>query len=1033
MKTNKIKFFFCIITFCFLVTSCKNLLSELTQQKTYIQISTNLDTPNQRTVLPDFSVVQEKGYTWELYSDGIVLQTWNDDEDKSAYQNMCGAQIEVDHGSYSFELKVIKEDKIIIKSESQTVTIEQNKNNVLNFVLYPPTENEADGSVNFILKFPNEKVNIVEANLFKPDDDKKETVGSMPEVEISPTESLSTANITVNNVPAGSYLLQVDLCYQVGDYSRKEPINTYSTIVQVAAGFCSKAEVTLKSLTDYYTITYKVNDEIITTFQGSNEIPTTFKKNSNVRLQIACNSTNQISIGWFKDKDCTEPVELNSDDTFTITENTTLYTQWGNVVQQNDLLFGKIDADNNTEGLLINSKTGLNYFRDIVNGTLTENIIVSDTVVYRSGTAYPTVNAKLCSDIELSTETEWVPIGNSTNYYQGTFDGNGKCVTNLNITTDSVTDLGFFGYVQDATIKNLYVEGNISATNDSYSYAVGGIVGYAKSSAKSVTISNCINNVKINSQSTFVGGILGNLHSNSEITIESCVNIAKLTAQYPSGILNTYGNSTINNCLNLGNLTSNSTLSNLSAGICMTYNVNCSVSNCINTGSIISDEQCYPILCYSNNTDGSNPTCSNCFYDSEKIQKVVQGTPGTGKVTSWFYTEDTNSEEKLSDWSFASGRYPLPSTLQSIFDDGNSSDDVWAKLCKAAETGITTWSALASAIEDENSTQSEFVITNNLVATETIEISRPIKIIGSEVTITRGDNFTNEFFKVAESNSQSASLTIQGSENKNISFDGSNKTANAPFINFAKELTVSNCTFQNNTNSQTDGGAIYSKGNFSATNCTFINNHTNGSNMSGGAIAIYDDATVYIKECTLKNNSSNFQNGGGALYIQKNNSSNFVNINNSSFENNGANAIYVHKGSLSISSVTMKENTTTINGESTTRDIYVYDIQPNGALEFDGVNSEILMNLCFGTDNNVNAKKIAVGSSFSMAESKKITVEFSGTTSNNFSIAADKPYFSFDDDIYIEELVNTVNENFIFRYQNTTYTLTAEGKLTSSE
>ena len=91
------------------------------------------------------------------------------------------------------------------------------------------------------------------------------------------------------------------------------------------------------------------------------------------------------------------------------------------------------------------------------------------------------------------------------------------------------------------------------------------------------------------------------------------------------------------------------------------------------------------------------------------------------------------------------------------------------------------------------------------------------------------------------------------------------------------------------------------------------------------------------------------------------------------------------------------------------------------------------MNLCFGTGNNVNAKKIAVGSSFSMAESKKITVEFSGTTSNNFSIAADKPYFSFDDDIYIEELVNTVNENFIFRYQNTTYTLTAEGKLTSSE
>ena len=116
MKTNKIKIFFSIISFCFLVTSCNNLLSELTQQKTYIQISTNLGNTNQRTVLPDFSVVQENGYTWELYKGGILLQTWNDANGKSAYQNMCESKIEVDPGSYSFELKVIKEDKIIISA-----------------------------------------------------------------------------------------------------------------------------------------------------------------------------------------------------------------------------------------------------------------------------------------------------------------------------------------------------------------------------------------------------------------------------------------------------------------------------------------------------------------------------------------------------------------------------------------------------------------------------------------------------------------------------------------------------------------------------------------------------------------------------------------------------------------------------------------------------------------------------------------------------------------------------------------------------
>lgn len=1031
MKTNEIKIFFSIISFCFLVTSCNNLLSELTQQKTYIQISTNLDNTNQRTVLPDFSVVQENGYTWELYKHDSVLQTWNDANGKSAYQNMCESKIEVDPGNYSFELMVKKEGEIILKSESQTVTIEQNKNNELNFVLYPPTENEAKGSVNFKLTFPNEKVNIVKAYLFKPVDDGKEVaVGNMEDVAITTEGSSSTANITVTNVPAGSYLLKVDLCYQVAAYSRSETINTYTTIVQVAAGFCSEAEVTLNSLTDYYTITYEVDNEIIKTFKGG-ENQTTFKKNSEVPLQIACNSNNdQISIGWFYDTECTIPVVLNSDNKFTITNNITLYSQWGSEVSAEVLSFGAIDTTNNIEGLLIKTETGLNYFRNIVNGTLNENIIVSDNVVYRRGTPYPTVNAKLCSDIEL-TEANWVPIGNgkyegtSYNiYYEGSFNGNGKGVTNLRITSNESSSLtesssfGFFGSVKNATIKNLYVSGEIQITcnqNDS----VGGIVGYAKDNSK---IDNCVNNVIITvTESSNVGGIIGSSNNSS---VSNCINVAELSGKSGAGIIGSFSNTsdekiTIDCVLNLGNLN----FSNNGAGIIYIGSYNVEVSNSVNTG-VISGANIYPICNnYNNNIQNSN-TVTNCFYDSDRIQNVPENSFGSGKITSWFYTEDTNSEENLSDWSFAFGRYPLPSTLQSIFDD------VWAKLCKAAETGITTWSALASAIENETSTQSEFVITNNLVATETIEISRPIKIIGGEVTITRGDNFKNEFFNVAESNSQSASLTIQGSDNKNIIFDSFNKTASAPFINFSKELTVSNCTFQNNTNSETDGGAIYSKGNFSATNCTFINNHTNGSNMSGGAIAVYDDATVNIKECTLKNNSSNCQNGGGALYIQKNNSSNFVNIINSSFENNGANAIYVQKGSLSLSSVTMKDNTTTINEESTTRDIYVYDIQPNGALEFDGVNSEILMNLCYGTGQNVYAKNIRISDDFSMKNNEKIAINISGTSSSGFSLATDKSYFSFDvSDENKNQLVETINNNFTFTSGNTAYALTNDGKL----
>lgn len=990
MKTNKIKLFFCIITFCFLVTSCKNLLSELTQQKTYIQISTNLDTPKQRTVLPDFSVVKEKGYTWELYSDGKVLQTWNDDDQKSAYQNMCGAQIEVDTGSYSFELNVKKEDKIILKSESQTVTIEQNKNNVLNFVLYPPTENEADGSVNFILKFPNEKVNIVEANLFKPDDDKKETVGSMPEVEISPTESLSTANITVNNVPAGSYLLQVDLCYQVGDYSRKEPINTYSTIVQVAPGFCSKAEVTLESLTDYYTITYKVNDETITTFQGSNEIPTTFKKNSKVDLPIACDGE-QLSIGWFYDNDCTEPVELNSDDTFTITKNTTLYTQWGNVVQQNDLLFGKIDADNNTEGLLINSKTGLNYFRDIVNGTLTENIIVSDTVVYRSGTTYPTVNAKLCSDIELSTETEWVPIGNSSNYYQGTFDGNGKCVTNLNITTDSVTDLGFFGYVQDATIKNLYVQGIISATNDSYSYAVGGIVGSAKSSeGKSVTISNCINNVQIDSQSTFVGGILGNLHSNSEITIESCVNIAELTAEYPSGILNNYGNSTINNCLNLGNLTSNSTLSNLSAGICMTYNVNCSVSNCINTGIInigIINSTVSPILKWPNTTSGSSPNCTNCFYDSEKIENTSVTSFGSSKTSLELDTltlqgwDNTESDSK----------YPIPSKIKETFNSSSCWDNI---------------SNAISIPKNENPEPSTgYVEGAYFVNGETgddsndgLSIDKPYKKLTTAIT--------NAIVSDAKTVYVSGTLVPlnQGVTNPSSTADEQYSVFYIQNNTFTDVVEIIGVTENTNFSGNNETRIFSTKNacNFTMKNINFINGKTQGS---GAAIYFYQ-GKLELDNCKISDNSSSLDDAYNGIYTYGDGS--ILKMTNTTCEN----SVYLSATTATIGNdcVIGTSNTTATDGFIT--------LDNKSTLILDGKNIVIYKPIYVKNSNS----SIQIGNTYSSGE--KITIKLaSGITKN---------YDNSNQYTLISNCNETKSNYFTIECEDSTKsaTLGADGKIT---
>ena len=533
-------------------------------------------------------------------------------------------------------------------------------------------------------------------------------------------------------------------------------------------------------------------------------------------------------------------------------------------IPNSDLLFGKIDADNNTEGLLINSEAGLNYFRNIVNGTLTENIIVSDNVVYRSGTAYPTVNAKLCNDITL-TEDYWVPIGNSTNYYQGTFDGNGKCVTNLNITTDRVTDLGFFGCVQDATIKNLYVQGIISATNDSSQYAVGGIVGYAKSSeGKSVTISNCINNVQIDYQSTYVGGILGNLSNQSEIKIESCVNIAELTAQYPSGILNTYGNSTINNCLNLGNLTSTSTAYNRTAGICMTYNVNCSVSNCINTGIINNsmDDTVSPILMWKNTVSGSSPNCTDCFYDSDKIKNHSETSFGSGIPSSEL---DTLTLEGWYDEG--ASKYPIPNTIYQTFKSSSCWDNILNAISIPTnenpepsteyvegayfvngETGDdgndglsinTPYKKLTTAITKAIVSDAKTVYVSGTLEPSNQDVTNPSSTAGEQYSV----------FYIQDNTFTDVVKIIGVTENTNFS---GNKETRIFSTKNACNFTMKNINFING-NTEGSGAAIYFyKGKLELDNCKISDNFSSLNDAYNG-IYTYGGSELIMTNTTCEN------------------------------------------------------------------------------------------------------------------------------------------------------------------------------------
>ena len=84
--------------------------------------------------------------------------------------------------------------------------------------------------------------------------------------------------------------------------------------------------------------------------------------------------------------------------------------------------------------------------------------------------------AELTADIDLSSvcskeKGNWTPIGNSSNEYTGTFNGQNFKISGLYINSDD-NDQGLFGRVNGGTVKNLTVSGSVSGNNH-----VGGVVG----------------------------------------------------------------------------------------------------------------------------------------------------------------------------------------------------------------------------------------------------------------------------------------------------------------------------------------------------------------------------------------------------------------------------------------------------------------------------------------------------------------------------------------------------------------------------
>ncbi|MGN1264096.1 MAG: hypothetical protein ACI4TW_08655 [Prevotella sp.] len=157
---------------------------------------------------------------------------------------------------------------------------------------------------------------------------------------------------------------------------------------------------------------------------------------------------------------------------------------------------------------------------------LTQNIIVNSGVVNSEGS--------LADDV--SGFRNWTPIGNSTNEYTGTFDGDNHSISGLYFNNESTEFVGLFG-VNGGTIKNVGVI-------DSYfnaSYYVGSVCGQNNGG----TITNCYNTGIVSGEYT-IGGVCG--ENGSSGTIKCCYNTGTVSGGYIIGGVCGNNQGTIANC-----------------------------------------------------------------------------------------------------------------------------------------------------------------------------------------------------------------------------------------------------------------------------------------------------------------------------------------------------------------------------------------------------------------------------------------------------------------------------------------------------
>ena len=164
----------------------------------------------------------------------------------------------------------------------------------------------------------------------------------------------------------------------------------------------------------------------------------------------------------------------------------------------------------------------------------------------------------------ITCDNTYVPIGNSSYGFKGTYDGQDNTVSGITVTRTGMTNadryIGLFGHVLHSSATVHGTVKNVILANSTFTgfYYIGGIVGYCTGTVQNCRVENTVTiNSGTNAAASF-GGIVGLLQG-SRSNVIGCISAAALSrngfsvASAFGGIVgNLNDEGTIKNCLYTG-------------------------------------------------------------------------------------------------------------------------------------------------------------------------------------------------------------------------------------------------------------------------------------------------------------------------------------------------------------------------------------------------------------------------------------------------------------------------------------------------